>query len=153
MEKRGITTVMITVLVAVLILAIGLFYYFFFFGPPVEEAKCGLGIDWKILMVGGKEDICYLQTTKEIRFTLENGLATPLEGVYVKVEGEGDSKASLLDDSKMGKAEAFVGRIKFDISKDGPLNTLQLVPVVLVDDKKTACTDKALEKVSIETCS
>ncbi|HLC52685.1 MAG TPA: hypothetical protein VJI98_05565 [Candidatus Nanoarchaeia archaeon] len=152
MEKRAITTVMMTVLAITLVLAAGLFLFFFFFGPPVEEIECGLNIDWKFLVVSGKEDICYRPETKELRFTVENGLIMPLEGIYVKIEDKNNEKDFLLDEAKVDPAGAFVGKIKFDLTKDGPLNSIQLIPVVLIEGEEAACIDDILEKQLIELC-
>ncbi|MBI2102360.1 hypothetical protein HYT55_00845 [Candidatus Woesearchaeota archaeon] len=152
MNKRGITTIMALSLVVVFLFVAGIYVYAAYFKPPVEEAECGETIGWKIMTIDNKEDICFDQKTKIIRFTVENGLLYSLEGVYAKVQGQKKEVITYLSEAKTGKAGAVVGEISFDQDTAGALMNVQLLPIVVVDDVEVACTDAALEKQQLEPC-
>ncbi|HLD01156.1 MAG TPA: hypothetical protein VJC39_05415 [Candidatus Nanoarchaeia archaeon] len=150
-NKNGFTKLMIIFLVFVLIFVIGILIYFFYFGPPVEEAECGLGLGLKVLAVGGKEDICYDQARKEIHLTVENGPISSLEGVYVKIEGQ--SKDDFLLEEPISKAGVFIGKVPYNLEKQGSITQIEIFPVALVEDTATACLDEVLEFNSLEICN
>lgn len=152
MDKKGITTLMALSLVVVFLIAAGTYVYATYFRPPVEEAECGETIGWKIMTIDQKEDICYDQKAKLIRFTVENGLLFSLEGIYAKVQGQNSETATHLSEAKTGKAGAVVGDISFDPQTAGALQRVQLLPIVVVDDAEIACTDALLEKRQLEPC-
>ncbi|HLC81580.1 MAG TPA: hypothetical protein VJH68_02900 [Candidatus Nanoarchaeia archaeon] len=144
MDTKGITKIMMGLLLAVLLLATSLFAYFFFFGPPVEEAECALGINWKILSVAGKEDLCYNQQKQEFRFTIENGVTVPLAGVYVKA---GDKQDDFLEQT-IEKAGAFIGKI----SVKEAAASIKIYPVVDLEGAATACLDEVIERNNVANC-
>ncbi len=152
MNTRGITTLMALSLVVVFLFVAGVYVYAAYFSPPVEEQECGARIGWKIMNIDNKEDICYDSKTKQIRFTIENGLLYPLEGLYAKTSAEKSEKAILLADAKTGRAGAIVGDIPFDPDVEGKLLDVQLIPVVVIDDAEAACIDETLEKQQLEPC-
>ena len=153
MNNRGITTLMIVSLLLVFFFAAGVLIYTFFFGPPVAEGECGVNIGWSIMKIEGKEDICHDQKAKQIRFTIENGLRLPLEGVLVKVRTAESETATLLGEAKTGRAGAVVGDVAFDSETDGRLEAVQIFPVVVVEDEELACSDHILEKQQLEPCA
>lgn len=104
------------------------------------------------MVIDNKEDICYDQKTKLIRFTVENGLLQSITGVYAKINAEKAQKAILLPDAKTGKAGAVVGDIAFDPDTDGKLLNIQLLPVIVAGKKEAACSDEILEKRRLEPC-
>ncbi len=152
MNNRGITTIMALSLVVVFLFVASVYVYAAYFSPPVEEQECGARIGWRIMTIDNKEDICYDSKTKQIRFTIENGLLQSLESVYVKVQAEKAEKAILLADAKTGRAGAVVGDIPFDPDLEGKLLDLELIPVVVIDEAEAACTDEALRKQQLEPC-
>jgi len=152
MNKRGITTLMALSLVVVFIFVAGVYIYSTYFSPPIGEQDCGARVGWKIMMIDNKEDICYDQKTKLIRFTVENGLLQSINGVYAKINAEKAQKAILLPDAKTGKAGAVVGDIAFDPDTDGKLLNIQLLPVIVAGKKEAACSDEILEKRQLEPC-
>lgn len=139
-------------LVVVFLFTAGAYVYAAYFKPPVEEGECGGTIGWKIMSIDNKEDICYDQKTKLIRFTVENGLLYSLEGIYAKVQGQNSEVTAYLSEAKTGKAGAVVGDIAFDPDTAGILQAVQLLPIIVVDDAEIACTDAALEKKQLEPC-
>lgn len=147
-DTKGITKVMVSILLLVLILAASLFIYFFFFGPPVEEAECAIGINWKVLLVGGKEDFCYNLQKQEIRFTIENGAVVPLQGIYVKANDK-----DLFLEHNLEKAGVFIGKMPFDLIQDRPLTKIQLFPVVDIEGEATACIDDVIERMTLANCA
>ncbi len=151
-NKKGITTLMALSLVVVFLFVAGVYVYAAYFKPPVEEGECGGTIGWKIMLIDNKEDICYDQKTKLIRFTVENGLLYPLEGIYAKVNGQNSAAAAYLSEAKTGKAGAVVGDISFDADAAGALQSVQLLPIVVIEDAELACADAALEKRQLEPC-
>ncbi|MBS3169441.1 hypothetical protein J4210_03070 [Candidatus Woesearchaeota archaeon] len=152
MNKRGVTTLMALSLVVVFLIAAGTYVYATYFRPPVEEAECGETVGWKIMVIDNKEDICYDQKAKLIRFTVENGLLFSLEGIYAKVQGQNAETTIYLSEAKTGKAGAVVGDISFDPQTAGALQRVQLLPIVVVEDAEIACTDALLEKQQLEPC-
>ncbi|MBS3140393.1 hypothetical protein J4479_05310 [Candidatus Woesearchaeota archaeon] len=144
MNHKGITKMMVSILILVLILATGLFLYFFFFGPPVEEAECGLGINWKILSVAGQEDFCYNQQKQELRFTVENGVTAPLIGVYVKIGDKDDYLENIIE-----PAGVFIGKAPFK----GQISLIKLFPVIDFEGEAVACLDEVIERTNLRNCS
>ncbi len=152
MNTRGITTIMALSLVVVFIFVVGVYIYNSYFSPPIGEEDCAASIGWRIMTIDNKEDICYDQKTKQIRFTLENGLLKSLDGVYAKINAEKAQKTIFLTDAKTGRAGAVVGDLSFDQEKEGKLVNLQLLPVIVAGKKETACSDEILEKRQLEPC-
>ncbi len=151
-NKKGITGVMIVILLVALFLSGGIFTYFFYFGPKVKEEVCDLQLGWRIAEVDGKKDVCYNQQKQEIRFTVENGAAIPMQALYVKFSAK-EGRDTLILETRLDPAAVFIGKVPFNGVSQGPFIKMELLPIVDLDGEATACLDEVLEIDGLVNCS
>ena len=152
MKKRGIAPLVATLLLISFAIALGVVIMNFGRAQVELEAQCPINVGLKLAVIGGNEDICYDQAKKEIKFTIENGVNIKVEGLLVNIIGTEKADTIELNDAKITKGGAYIGRAKYDKTISGEVRQIKISPKVLLYDEEQICTEKALMLEKITNC-
>ena len=151
MNKRGISPLIATLLLISFAVALGIVIMSFGRAQVELEAQCPINIGLKISNIGGQDQFCYSVATKEIKFTLENGVNIKVEGLIFNVIGANQAESSEIN-ALIIKAGTFLGKVKYDASKSGKIRQVKITPKVNLYDEEQICTDKALVVENVRKC-
>jgi len=115
-----------------------------------ESAQCPVNIDLKLAQISGKEDICY--DGSKIRFTLENGVNTKVDGLLVNIVGTEKAESYDLSEAKMERAGSYVGKVDYDSATSGDIRQVKITPVLLLYDEQEICSESSLVVENIRKC-
>src|SRR3989344_4325595 len=152
MDKRGISPVIVTILIVGLAVGLGIAIMNLGKAYVQEEAQCPIAIGLTAAVINEQQSFCYNQNKREIEFTVENGVNINVNGLIVNVIGSEKADTFELNDAKITKAGAYVGRVPYDSSKDGEIRQIKISPKEVLYDEKQICNEKALLVEKIEDC-
>lgn len=151
--KEAITPLMTTFLLVSFAVAIGVGVMNFGRAQVEDKAQCPVEVGLKFFMISGKEQLCYDNAKKEIKFTLENGVSIATTGIIVNVIGSEKAETAEFDEAKMSKAGTYVAHVKYDASLSGQVQQIKISPKITPYDQELICQDKALVfEGSINSC-
>ena len=115
------------------------------------EATCPINIGLKVSSIGGEDQFCYDASAKAIKFTLENGVNTKVEGLVFNVIGSIQAESSEIN-TEIIKAGTYLGDMKYDSSTSGDIRQVKISPKINLYDEEQICVDKALIIEDIRAC-
>ena len=153
MDKRGVSPIVATILI--ISLAVGLGVGFMNIGKAYlqKEAQCPIAIGLTAAIINNEQQFCYNQDKKEVEFTVENGVNINVNGLILNIIGTNRADTFELNDAKISKAGAYVGRVPYDSEKDGNIRQIKISPKVVLYDEEQICSEKALLVEKVEDCS
>jgi len=151
-KKKGITPLMITLLLISFAVAVGFVVMNFGAAAAEDQAICPIEVGLKLAVIGGQDQLCYNQASKEIAFTLENGINIKVDGLVFNAIGNKKAESFELTEAKMIKAGNYMGNVPYDASVDGELQQIKITPVVVLYEESEICTEQALILENIRTC-
>ena len=151
MNKKGISPLIATLLLISFAVALGVVIMNFGRAQVELEAECPINIGLIISNIGGEDQFCYDSATKEIRFTLENGVNIKVEGLIFNVIGTQQAESSEIT-AEIIKAGTYLGNVNYDASKSGEIRQVKISPKINLYDEEQICTDKALVVEKIGSC-
>ena len=152
MDKRGISPVIVTILIISLAVGLGIAIMNLGKAYVQEEAQCPIAIGLTAAVINEQQQFCYNKNKKEVQFTVENGVNINVNGLILNVIGTNKADTFELNDAKISKAGAYVGRVPYDSSKDGEIRQIKISPKVVLYDVEQICNEKALLIEKIEDC-
>ena len=151
MNKRGISPLIATLLLISFAVALGIVIMSFGRAQVELEAQCPINVGLKISNIGGEDQFCYSAATKEIKFTLENGVNIKVEGLIFNVIGANQAESSEVN-APIIKAGTYLGKVKYDASTSGEIRQVKITPKVNLYDEEQICTDKAVVVETVRAC-
>ncbi|PIZ51222.1 hypothetical protein COY27_04325 [Candidatus Woesearchaeota archaeon CG_4_10_14_0_2_um_filter_33_13] len=152
MKKKGITPIMATILLISFAVALGVVIMSFGQAQVEESAQCPIDINLKLSTIGGEDQLCYDSISKEVRFTLENGVNIKVEGLVFNIIGSVEAKSYELNDAKIGKAGNYMGKVSYDATSSGEIKQIKVTPIINLYDEEQVCAEKALVVETIKAC-
>lgn len=149
-NRKGITPIMITLLLISFAVAVGVVIMSLGRAQVEDEAQCPIEIGLKFSIIGGEEQYCYGDS--QFSFTIENGVNIKVEGLIVNVIGAQKAETFELNDAKLTKAGTYVGKVRFDTAVGGEIRQVKITPKVVLYDEEQICTEKSLIVESIKSC-
>ena len=147
MKKRGFGPKVVTGLFLLFALAVGILFFNLSKAPSITAAECPTNIGFQLSTISGEEQLCYDTQSKEIRFTIENGAVTEIQGIIVSINGE---QLAELTDLNIKKAGTYIGTVSYDTAE---FNTVGLIPLILVEGEAQRCARETIEKNDVGICS
>ena len=151
MNKRGISPIIATLLLISFAVALGVVIMSCGRAQVELEAQCPINIGLKISNIGGEDQFCYDANSKEIKFTLENGVNIKVDGLIFNVIGTNQAESSEIN-TEIIKAGTYLGTVKYDSSASGEIRQVKISPKVNLYDEEQICTDKALVVEDVRAC-
>lgn len=151
-KKKGVTPLMITLLLISFAVAVGVVVMNFGAAEVEEEAQCPVQIGLKLAIIGGQEQLCYDSAKKDVAFTLENGVNIKVEGLVFSVIGEVKAESYELNDAKMIKAGNYLGHLNYDSSVSGKIKQIKITPKIVLYDAEQICTEQATVLENVRNC-
>ena len=152
MNKRGITTLMATLLLISFAVAVGVVIMSFGRAQVEEEAQCSINIGLKFSMVGGEEQFCFDRAKNQLFFVIENGVNIEVDGLVVNIIGTKSAQTYTLDDAKIEKAGTYLKYLDYDLATIGDVRQIKIVPKVNMYDEELVCQEKAIVLEKIKNC-
>lgn len=152
MNKRGISPLIATLLLISFAVALGVVIMNFGRAQVELEAQCPINVGLKISNIGGQDDICYNAATKQLKFTIENGVNIKVEGLIANIIGTQQAQSFDLSAAKIIKAGTYIGTINYDSSTSGDIRQIKITPKIVLYDEEQICTDKALIVENVRAC-
>ena len=152
LSKKGITPLMITLLLVSFAVAVGVMVMNFGRAQVEDAAECAIDIGLKFSNVAGKDQICYDQSTSKVSFTLENGVNIKVEGLIINSIGVDNADSSELNDAKIGKAGVYKNKVSYNSVANGELQQIKIVPKVVLYEEEIVCSEQALVAEDIKNC-
>ncbi len=151
-DKRGIAPLIATMLLLSFAVSVGVVVMNFGRAQVELQAECPINIGLKFAQIKDKEDICYNEQKKEIKFTLENGVNIKVEGVLVNIVGEEEAKTTELNEAKIPKAGTYIGKVPWDGKTSGGIRQLKITPKIILYDAEQICVEKSLLPEKVGPC-
>lgn len=152
MNKKAITPLMIAFLLVSFAVAIGVVVMNLGQAQVEEAAQCPINIGLKFSNLGGKEQICFDANSKEIKFTLENGINIKVEGLILNTIGSLQAQSFEFNEAKVGKAGIYMGKSGYDPLVNGEIKQIKITPKVVLEEGEQICSEQALVVESIGAC-
>jgi len=151
-NKKAITPLMATFLLIAFAVALGVTIMNLGSAEVEESAECPISIGLKFSNIGGEDQVCYDLANKKLKYTLENGINTKVDGLVVNVIGETKAESFDANEAKIIKAGTFLGEVTFDTSASGKIRQVKISPKVVLYDVEQICTEQALVAEEIRNC-
>jgi len=151
MNKKGISPLIATFLLISFAVALGVVIMSFGRAQVELEAECPINIGLKVSNIGGEDQFCYDTNSKEIKFTLENGVNVKVEGLVFNVIGTQQAESYEIN-TEIIKAGTYLGKMQYDSSTSGDIRQVKISPKINLYDEEQICTDKALIIEEIRSC-
>ncbi len=149
MRKKGISQLVATVLLIGFAIAMAVLVYLwykgFLFG---QQQKLGCDIQGKNLCSQKVEiqvsNVECIPELNSIRMTIENKGQTIINDFRLKIRGKDNIETTLFSKSlNQGSTESF--STTYDSSNTGPLEELEVFPLVLVCNQPVTCSQKSVK--------
>lgn len=114
-----------------------------------EEATCPIAIGVKFAIIGGEEQVCFDSASKELKFTIENGVNVAVSGLVVNVIGTDKAETFEVNDATITKAGTYLGTVNF---QGGEIRQVKISPKIKLDIEELICQEQALVAESIRRC-
>jgi len=150
--KKGITPLMIGLVLVSFAVAVGVGVMNVGKAQVEDTASCAIDVNLKLAVVGGQEEICFDAATKEVRFTIENGVNIKVEGLVVNVIGTTSSESKEMSEAKIIKAGNYFGKMSYDSTALGNLRQVKFIPKVIFSDVEEVCAEKAIVVENVRNC-
>ncbi|MBI2146450.1 hypothetical protein HYU22_03855 [Candidatus Woesearchaeota archaeon] len=149
LDRKAITPLMATFLLISFAVAVGVVIMNLGRAQVDENAQCAVDIGMGLASIGGVEQLCYDQTSKTLKFTVENGVNIKITGLIVNIIDE--QKAESFEfNTPIIKAGNYLGSVKYNAL--GSLKQVKISPKVLLHEKEEICTEQALVTENIHPC-
>jgi len=152
MNKKAITPLMIGFILVSFAVAVASGVMNFAKAEVEDQASCAIDINMKWAVIGGKEEICFNQATKEVKFTIENGVNIKVEGLVVNIVGTKGSESKELNEAKIIKAGNYFGNVGYNYNTVGDIRQIKFIPKVIFSETEEVCAEKALVVENIRNC-
>ena len=153
MDKRGISPIVATFLIISLAVGLGIGIMNLGRAYVQEEAQCPIAVGLTAAVINQQQQFCYNKDKKEVEFTVENGVNINVNGLIMNIIGTNKADTFELNDAKITKAGAYVGRVPYDLQKDGDIRQIKISPKVVLYDEEQICNEKALLVETVGDCS
>jgi hypothetical protein len=151
-RKKGITPLMATLLLISFAVAVGVVVMNLGSAQVEESAQCPINIGLVLSNIGGEDQLCYDAGSKELKFTLENGINIKVEGLIVNIIGTEKAESYEFNDAKVGKAGTYLGKANYDSAAAGEIRQLKISPKIVLYDTEQICTEQALVAETVRNC-
>ena len=149
MNKKAITPLMASVLLISFAVAVGVAVMNFGKAQVEENATCPLEIGIKFAVIGGEEQVCFDSASKDLKFTLENGVNVGVSGLVVNVIGSDKAETFEVNEVAITKAGTNLGKVNF---QGGEIRQVKISPKIRLDTEELICQEQALVAESIRGC-
>jgi len=116
-----------------------------------EDAQCPLDIEVRFARI--PFPACYDTQTKQVVFTIENGITIDVEGAIINIIGL--KKALSIESSEvvLPKTGSYTGRIDYDSRDAGVIRALKITPKVMINENEVICLEQALTIGNVPPCA
>ena len=116
-----------------------------------EDAQCPLDIEVHFARM--PLPACYDTQTKQVVFTIENGITIDMEGAIINIIGL--NKALSIESSEvfLPKTGSYTGRIDYDSRDAGVIRALKITPKVKINENEIICLEQALTIGNVPPCA
>ena len=150
--KKGITPIMGGLLLVSFAVAVSVVVLNLGQAKTEDSASCPTQIALVFAKIAGKEQVCLNAASKELKFTVENGVNVKVEGLIINVIGSQKAESKEFSDAKMGRAGNYLGTMTYDKTVSGDIKQLKVTPLVIFSEKEQVCTDQALVIEQVGEC-
>jgi hypothetical protein len=151
-KKKGITPLMITLLLISFAVAVGVVVMNLGAAEVEGEAICPIEVGLKLVQIGGQDQLCYDAANKDISFTLENGVNIKVEGLIFNAIGTKKAESFEINEAQMIKAGNYLGHVTYDSSVSGEIQQIKITPKINLYEEEQICTEQALVLEEIREC-
>ena len=145
MFRKGIAPLVATLILISFAIALGVTIMSFGRAQVELEASCPIDIGFEF---SDEKQLCYNPVSKEVVFTVMNGINIKVEGIIVNVIGDQKAETFDLGNAKMERGGTYSGRTPFD----GTVRQIKLTPKVIFYEEEEICTKKALVIEDVKNC-
>ncbi len=151
-NKRGITPLIATFLLITFAVALGVVIRNFGRAQVEETAECAIDIGLHFAEIDGKQQICYDAVKNALKFTVENGINTKVEGLVVNVIGVEKAETYELEDAQIVRAGTYLAHLQYETISGGAIRQVKITPKITFEEQEQICVEKALIVEQVEDC-
>ena len=148
MDKKGLKPIALTGILIFFAIVFGIIIMLINNNTVESEEFCNVDVGMKLVTISEKELLCYDQENKEIKFTIENGAETKIEGLIVKIIKNQEEEVTELNELNIGKVANYVANIPSNFHPE----EIEIVPVVTIKDRNRKCVKESIEREDISIC-
>ena len=142
MNKRGISSLLLTMFLIIFAIIFGVIMTFVAKSPTAQLKTCSVDVNLEFLSIKDFDLLCFDGTN--IQFTLQNGAVSEVEGLIININNE----KTIQLDQKIEKAGSYVAEIPFneDISK------ITVTPLVKIKERIEECSKEKIVSKDVPRC-
>ena len=148
-KKKAITALMSLFLVAAFAAAVTSVVTNLASAQAEEGSDCPLSVELHFPKTA--VPVCYDTTTKEVVFTIENGINIDVSGLILNVVGL-EQAVSIEDNTVIKKIATSNGRIEYDSKTAGPIRLIKMTPKIIVNENELICIAQAITIGKVLPC-
>ena len=141
-----------TILLITFAVAVGVVILNFAGAAVEEEAVCTVDPQIQLVNISGQLQICYDFVGKALKFTVENGVVSPVGGLVVNVIGTDKAHTFEINDAKMPRAGSYVAKLQYDFAIGKAIRQVKITPKIRLQDSEEICVDKEVIVENIQGC-
>jgi hypothetical protein len=142
MNKKALTPVALTSLLILFAILLGLVIMNINTTTSQALDKCTVDVNLQFSTISDAEQLCFDTATQQIKFTIENGATTTIEGLIFQIDTE------IIElDAKIGKAATYVGSVPATLPEE-----FSITPKIINNDLLKTCSNEILSRKNLPVC-
>jgi len=154
--KKAISPLAATVLLLLVAIAIGVLVMNWGRAQLEEASECTIDVGLSFVELNKKPCVCYAGsgTNGAVTFIVENGIATEIESLQLRIIGTKNIYTTDLPDSHIDKGYSFMRTVPYDFNLFGDIRQVRLVPKIklLPEQEPLFCVEQALSIEEVDPC-
>lgn len=115
-----------------------------------EGAQCPL--DLEVHFAKTAAPVCYDTTSRQVVFTIENGITIDVAGAIVNIIGLNKAVSIESNEIVVPKTGTYTGRLNYDSREAGIIRALKITPKVKMNENEVICLEQALTIGNVKPC-
>ncbi len=149
-KKKAITALMSLFLIAAFAAAVTSVVTNLASAQAEQGSECPLSVELHFQKIAAP--VCYDTTTKQVVFSIENGINIDVSGLIINIIGL--SKAISVEDDHaiIKKADSYRGKIDYNSKEAGPIRLMKITPKINLDGNEQICLTQAITIGKVMPC-
>ncbi len=150
-KKKAITALMSLFLIAAFGAAVTSVVTNLASAQAEQGSECPLSVELHFLKTA--VPVCYDTTTKQVLFTIENGINIDVSGLIINIIGLSKAVSVEDDHAVIKKVDAYQGKIDYDSKTAGPIRLMKITPKINLDGNEQICLAQAITIGKVLPCT
>ncbi|MBI2102361.1 hypothetical protein HYT55_00850 [Candidatus Woesearchaeota archaeon] len=149
-KKKAITALMSVFILASFAAAVSSVVTNLASAQAEESAQCPLDLEMHFAKM--TVPVCFDTTTRQVVFTIENGITIDVEGAIVNIIGLSKAVSIENNDIIIPKTGTYTGRLDYDSHDAGVIRLMKITPKIKINENEVICLEQAVTIGNVPPC-